>query len=59
MILVNRAIAPLIMSDHNPVVCVFRSKGKLFRWRFNEELLDKKKNMDYLQKEIKNFFELN
>lgn len=39
------------------MVCVFRSK--IFQWRFNEDLLNKEENVEYLQKEIKNFFEYN
>lgn len=68
MIFVNTAITPLvkkaeilpkILSDHNPVECVFRFKAKMFRWKLNEELLNKTENLEYLKEEIKTFFEYN
>lgn len=46
-------ILPKIMSDHNPVVCTFKSRKRLNRWRLNEELLDNNENLTYIQNEIK------
>lgn len=48
-------IMPKIMLDHNPVVCTLRSKPRINRWRLNEEILEKKENLTYIQNEI-NFF---
>lgn len=52
-------IMPKLLSDHSPVVCVVRSKPKTFCWRFNEELLIKTENVEYIQKEIQEFLKIN
>lgn len=52
-------ILPKFLSDHNPVVWIFRNKRKVHRWRLNEEVFEKEENVEYLKKEIDKFFEWN
>lgn len=51
-------ILPRILLDHNPVVWVLRGKRRTYKWKLND-LLDKRKTLEYIQNEINNFFELN
>lgn len=51
-------ILPRILLDHNPVLWVLRGKRRTYKWKLND-LLDKRKTLEYIQNEINNFFELN
>lgn len=35
-------ILPTIVLDHNPGACMLGTKKRIFKWRLNEELLEKK-----------------
>lgn len=48
-----------INSDHNPMVWEAVIKNRTKGWRINEELLNKKENVEYLQRETKHFFQVN
>lgn len=52
-------ILPKILSDHNPVKCVIKKNRVGYKWRLNEELLEDQGNVDFLQKEIREFFKSN
>lgn len=44
----NVDILPKILLDYNPVMCTLRKRKKAFRWRLNEEVLEKKENLEYI-----------
>lgn len=48
-----------ILSYHSPVLCRINVKGGTYRWRLDERLLDKKENLEHMEKEIKYFFDRN
>lgn len=45
-------ILPKILSDNNPMVLTLKAKRKMYKRSLNEELLEKKENMEYIQKEV-------
>lgn len=53
------AILPRVMSDHSLVLWSLRNSKKNNKWSLNDELLGRKENVEYLQKEIEGFFEFN
>lgn len=55
--MVNRIeILARFLSDHWPIVWRFKiNQGGSYRWKLNENLLEKKDNIDILRKRLKNF----
>lgn len=53
-------ILPKVISDHNPVLWAIKPKqSKIFKWKLNEDIFLSKENIEYLNQETKNFFEIN
>lgn len=52
-------IMPRVNSDHNPMLWKGTSGNRKKRWRMNEELLNKKENVEHLHRETKHYIQAN
>lgn len=52
-------ILPRALSDHNPLIWTMKDRNRKPRWRLNEDILSKKKNVEHLMKETDCFFKTN